>query len=256
MLVVARGLWKRYGRRWALRDLNINVENVEIRGIVGPNGAGKSTLLKVLAGLLSPDRGEVRVFDEKPEEARELIGYAGESRGLRENSTVFGEMMSYCILRGCKRAEIFQKLSLFGLDDKVRQSVRALSQGMKQRLVLARSLLGEPKLVLWDEPFKGLDAHWKDKVLKIMDEFKRRGTTFILTFHDFYEALLVVDKITLIEDGKDIKTMKLNEIGGYLKVRALTLRGLVEEEVSRDKLGFVIDNLKNDVIKAEILPKW
>ena len=255
-MVSVKGLWKKYNRDWVLKDINMEVSKGEAVAIVGPNGAGKSTLLKIIVGILMPDRGEVKLFGQEPQKVRALVGYAGENGGLRETATVYGEMLSYCTLKGCDKSEITELLTLFGLRNCAKMSVKALSQGIKQRLALARSLLGDPKLVVWDEPFRGLDTQWKERLSKIIKQLKEDNVSFIISFHSLDEATLYADKAIVLEEGTVKKIVNLNKITNTLRVKIVTPSKVMERVIDRKDLDRVIGEIKSNIVKAEVVQMW
>ncbi len=159
----AVGLGRRFGQRWVLRGLDFSAQPGQCVAIIGANGSGKSTLLRCLAGLLRPDAGSVRWFGQPAGGAalRAWIGFMGHESGLYSQLSVYENLLfaarMYGLPHPAARAEHWA--AEVGLAAHAHRRVAQLSQGMRQRAALARALIHQPRLVLLDEPFVGLDAH-------------------------------------------------------------------------------------------------
>ena len=205
--VQAVDLSRHFGRRRALANVSFTAAAGDIVGLLGPNGAGKSTLISMLATLAAPSKGEIR-FGGRPAASlgpslRTRIGllahdlYLYPELSARQNLTFFAE------LYGLEpRALVDQALESAGLADRAGDAVANFSRGMRQRLALERSLLHAPRLVLFDEPFTGLD----DRAVGIISDRLRRlaagGTIVILATHDLDVADGLVTRVALIRDGR------------------------------------------------------
>lgn len=180
-----KGLSKRFGKKIVVNDLNLNIKKGDIYGFIGPNGAGKTTVMKVILGLLFPTAGEVSLFGE-PQNIKNLkrVGSLIESPGLYTNCTAFENMKRFAILSGGTDVQIHEILDLVGLKEAIYKKVKTYSLGMKQRLGIAIALLGDPELLILDEPVNGLDPMGmkdvRDIILKINRE---RGVTFFISSH-------------------------------------------------------------------------
>ncbi len=210
MLKAAR-LSRRYGWRWALQDVDLTLERGRRLAILGANGSGKTTLLRILAGLLRPTRGEVRL-DGMPISAsnRGRIGLLSHESllypalTLRENLEYFGKL--FHLSPEVISARIERLSETLGLLKRVDEPVRMLSQGLLQRAALARAMLHEPELFLLDEPFAGLDAGAVERLENTLRGLSggdggEQGT-LILTTHDVSRALALSDEVAVLAHGK------------------------------------------------------
>ena len=184
-ILQTKGLTKRFGRKVVVNNLDLNIRKGDIYGFIGPNGAGKTTVMKVILGLLFANSGEVSLFGE-PQNIRNLkrVGSLIESPGLYGNCTAFENMKRFSILSGGTDSEIHEILELVGLREATYKRAGTFSLGMKQRLGIAISLLGNPEMMILDEPVNGLDPMGmkdvRDIILRINQE---RGVTFFISSH-------------------------------------------------------------------------
>jgi len=212
-MVELESVSKLYGSFVALRKVSLRFEAGRCYVLLGENGAGKSTLLRMIAGLLKPTYGSVRLFgDEKPENVRDRIGYMSHAPMLYdelsgiENLRYFGKLYRE---RDCLSPEA--ALRAVGLDPALNRAVGQYSQGMRQRTSLARVLLAQPELLLLDEPFSNMDAASAQQMLALVGRLRGEGKTVILTTHqrelaepiaDFLLTLQAGSVASLVETGK------------------------------------------------------
>ncbi len=219
-MLVIENLVKKYGRFTAVDGLSLEIGPGHCYGFVGPNGAGKTTTMKIVAGLLRPTAGKVRVAGidvvENPREAKAKIGYMPDFFGVYDNLKVSEYMEFYCGLYGVeyrKRAVITdQLLELVNLTDKKDAYVDTLSRGMKQRLCLARSLIHDPDLLILDEPASGLDPRARIDMKEILKELRNMGKTILISSHILPELSEMCTSIGIIEKGKMVITGTVAEI--------------------------------------------
>ena len=192
-----------YSGRPVLRHLNGTFARGRCSLLLGPNGAGKSTLLRILAGLLRPSFGSVLAWGGAPADARERIGYMSHAPMLyeelsgTENLRYFSELYAP---RPCLTAA--EALRAVELDPARTEPVRAYSQGMRQRVSLARVLLARPDLLLLDEPFSNLDAASSQAMLRMLARERDRGCTVILTTHQRELAEPIADEVLTLSQGE------------------------------------------------------
>lgn len=195
----------------ALRGISFDVRDGELFGLLGPNGAGKTTLVKILATVLLPTTGAVRVLGadvvRDPDRVRKEIGLVfGGERGLywslsgRETLRFWGTMYGLPPLD--LKARVEDMLKLVGLRDRAEDRVETYSRGMKQRLHLARGLLARPRLLLLDEPTIGLDPVAANEIRGIVNKLHDEGTTIFLTTHNMAEAQALCERVGFINDGQ------------------------------------------------------
>jgi ABC-2 type transport system ATP-binding protein len=208
--VVAEGLGKRYGELWALRDVDLSVPAGSVLGLLGHNGAGKTTAIRILTTLALPSTGRASVagLDVVADAARvrERIGLAGQYAtvdGLlsaRKNLEMVGRL--YHLPRARARARAGELLELLGLGDDADRLVRTFSGGMRRRLDLAASLVGEPPVLFLDEPTTGLDPQGRNDLWTLLRDLVDGGTTLVLTTQYLEEADRLADAIVVLDRGR------------------------------------------------------
>ena len=205
--VDVRDLVKHYGPVEAVRGLSLEIEGGECFGLLGPNGAGKTTTVEVLEGLLDATSGDVEVLGRRwghdDHEIRERLGVCLQQTVLPEKLQV-GETVDLfrALYRGGREPrEVIEEV---GLQEKAKARVGTLSGGQKQRLAVACALVGDPELLFLDEPTTGLDPQSRRQVWDIVNAFKRRGRTVVLTTHYMDEAEKLCDRIAVVDHGKVI----------------------------------------------------
>ncbi|MEY2468707.1 MAG: type transport system ATP-binding protein [Actinomycetota bacterium] len=195
----------------ALDGVTFDIEENEVLGLLGPNGAGKTTLVKILATLLLPSSGHASVFGhdvvEAPHAVRPLVGIVlGGERGLYYRLTARQNLRYWAALyhldgRAAKeRTEVL--LTRVGLDGRADEPVETFSRGMKQRLHLARGLIGDPRVIFFDEPTTGMDPVATSEFRQIVRELHAEGRTILLATHDMDEAETLCDRVALIDNGR------------------------------------------------------
>ena len=205
--VDVRDLVKHYGPVEAVRGLSLEIAGGECFGLLGPNGAGKTTTVEVLEGLLDATSGDVEVrgrrWGHDDHEIRERLGVCLQQTVLPEKLQV-GETVDLfrALYRGGREPrEVIEEV---GLQEKAKARVGTLSGGQKQRLAVACALVGDPELLFLDEPTTGLDPQSRRQVWDIVNAFKRRGRTVVLTTHYMDEAEKLCDRIAVVDHGKVI----------------------------------------------------
>jgi ABC-2 type transport system ATP-binding protein len=202
----AAAVTRRFGERTAVDDVSFDVRAGEIFGLLGPNGAGKTTTLRMLAGLISPTVGEIRV-DGQPLTAlsgpalRARIGFLTETPGLWEQLTVSDNLLTYARLFGIPRPQGVVEASLKRFDLWERRDDRAavLSKGMKQKLALARALVNAPAILLLDEPTANLDPQTARGVRDLLLELRKDGCAIVVSTHNLDEVERVADRVALLK---------------------------------------------------------
>lgn len=206
-MFAARRVTKLFGRVPVLRELDLELEPGRCHVIFGRNGAGKSTLLQVAATLLQPSSGELyyggRRLSELGSSVRDLIGLVSHHSFVYADLTVRENLEFYGQLYGRSR-NVDELLDWSDLTLRQHSPARSLSRGMQQRLTIARALVHEPKLLLLDEPFTGLDAVSGDRLSDLILETKGRDTTIALATHDIDRGVALADRVSLMEAGRII----------------------------------------------------
>ncbi|MGH7858644.1 MAG: ABC transporter ATP-binding protein [Candidatus Binatia bacterium] len=206
VVVEGTGLGRQFASVRALRDLELVVRSGESLTIFGPNGAGKTTLVKLLATVLRPSEGELRIFGEaSPGPAvRRRIGLVSHGSFLYGDLTAAENLLFYAELFELDdaRKRIEGALDEVGLAPWKDRPVRTYSRGMEQRLALARAFLHDPDLILLDEPYSGLDPQAVGRLQEILVRLHRRGKTIVLTTHDISRGLEVCDHAVILAGGR------------------------------------------------------
>ena len=202
----ATGVVKQYGPVRALDGIDLSLAPGTIALLRGPNGAGKSTLLRVLGALTRPTRGSVRVLGRDPFRSadaavRARVGFLGQSAALYGELTVEENLRFAAGLRGADGAQVARALDAFSLGDLRDRRARTLSQGFRRRVGLARALLGEPALLLLDEPWNGLDADSAATLSRLLESLRARGVAVLVASHATAE-LPKLDREWLLEGGR------------------------------------------------------
>lgn len=207
-MIQVTGLTRRYGSALAVSDLSFSVKEGEIVGFLGPNGAGKSTTMNMLTGCLRPTAGTVRLgsydIDTDADQARKMIGYLPENPPLYPDMTVDEYLGFVYQLKKCnlpQEEHLEQVCSMSGLSDVRGRIIRNLSKGYRQRVGLAQALIGDPKVLILDEPTVGLDPK---QIIEIRETIRSLGQkhTVILSSHILPEVQAVCDRILVIHHGK------------------------------------------------------
>ena len=241
-MVTVEHLTKYYGDFLAVEDLSFEIGDGKVYGLLGPNGAGKSTTMNIMTGCLSATEGKVLIdghdIFEEPEEAKRQIGYLPEQPPLYVNETPLEYLRFVGEAKGLKGEELKKQIAevveLTGLSGVQRRLISALSKGYKQRVGIAQALLGNPKVIILDEPTVGLDPI---QIIEIRDLIKSLGEdhTVILSSHILSEVQLICEKVLIISRGKLVAfdaPENLENVMSTNDVISLTVEG-TEEDVKR-----------------------
>jgi ABC-2 type transport system ATP-binding protein len=216
-LFEAKNVTKQYGDHLALDNVSISVPEQCIYGLLGPNGAGKTTLIRIINQITGPDTGELFLNGKKlmPSDVQ-LIGYLPEERGLYKKMKVGEQALYFAQLKGLPKAEAMKRLKYWfkklDIIDWWGKKVEELSKGMQQKVQFITTVLHEPKLLIFDEPFTGFDP-LNAKIIKNEILFLRdRGATIIFSTHNMESVEELCDNITLIDKAKTILEGSVNEI--------------------------------------------
>ena len=206
--VAVRDVSRHYGRRRALAKVTLECRSGEVLGLLGPNGAGKSTLLAILATLLAPSAGEVRYGTATVSQAgaglRAKLGFLSHDLHLYPELTARENLVFFARLYGIAevQASVGTALERAGLSARADDFVAGFSRGMRQRLALERSLLHQPRLLLLDEPFTGLDDASVDALVERLCGLRAEGRIIVVVTHDLDVAERLLDKVAVLKDGR------------------------------------------------------
>ncbi len=209
-IIEAQALRKVYGDFVAVRDIDFQVEEGEFFGMLGPNGAGKTTTIRMITCVTPPSGGSLRVDGLDVEHDDRLIksrlGVVPQDDNLDEDLTVRRNLEVYAryydVTGSVARARIDEGLELMQLSDKSGERIMALSGGMKRRLVVARALVNDPRILILDEPTTGLDPQARHLVWRKLRLLRERGVTILLTTHYMDEAEQLCDRLVIMDEGR------------------------------------------------------
>ncbi len=242
-MIEVKNLTKRYGKKLAVNDISFTVNDGEILGFLGPNGAGKSTTMNILTGYLSSTEGQAIIGGvnilEDPIEAKKNIGYLPEQPPLYLDMTVCDYLDFVYDLKGCKlprRSHIDEICKIVKITDVYNRVIKNLSKGYKQRVGLAEALIGNPKLLILDEPTVGLDPN---QIIEIRSLIKKLGEkhTVILSSHILSEIQAVCDRVIIISHGQIVADDTAENLSKNLSNdHRITLKAIGDEKTVRDTL--------------------
>ena len=285
-MIEVKNVTKKYGNATAVDNISFDVKDGEVVGFLGPNGAGKSTTMNMITGFIEPTEGQIIIngkdISKKPKQAKKEIGYMPENVPLYQELTV-KEFVNYMaelkfVKRKDRKAEVEKVLKETGLEDVQKKLIRNLSRGYKQRVSLAGALIGNPDVIILDEPTVGLDPK---QITEIRSLIKRLGKkhTVILSTHILSEVSQICEKVVIINKGKIIaidtpenlekKTKEKNGISVIVedpsnKMRALKTKipeiqsiEMVKDNQDGTKQFIITSNEDVDLRKKlfEVLPK-
>jgi ABC-2 type transport system ATP-binding protein len=242
--LTASHLGRRFGDRWAVRDIELTVRRGEVLGLLGPNGAGKTTTVRLLTALIKPSEGTASVdgFDvrEQPDDVRARVGILTETPGLYDKLSATANLDFYGRLYRLDadvRAERIERyLRLFDLWDRRDDVAGTFSKGMKQKLAITRALLHDPSVVFLDEPTAALDPEAAFIVRESIETLRRAGRTIVLATHNLDEADRLCDRIAFVRGGF-LRVDSPAALRGSIGARGLSIRlGLPATD---DQLGAI-----------------
>jgi ABC-2 type transport system ATP-binding protein len=226
-MIEVRGLTKRYGSKTAVDNLTFGIESGKVTGFLGPNGAGKTTTMRCILGLDYPDEGTVTVdgkaYHDLAFPMRE-VGALLEAKAVHGGRSAYNHLLCLAQTNGLPRRRVREVLELVGLTEVARKRSKGFSLGMSQRLGIAATLLGDPKMLMFDEPVNGLDPEGVVWIRNLLKTLAAEGRTVFLSSHLMSEMALTADRLIVIGRGRLISDTTLGELldgapGGYVRVR-------------------------------------
>ena len=204
--IEAQNLSRQFGAVKAVEDISFSVPEAEIFGFLGPNGAGKTTTIRMLTGQLRPTAGSARVagcdvVDERTA-LKQRIGVVFEYQNLYERMSAADNLAFIADLYGVPGRRVGEALALVGLGERAREPIKSYSNGMKQRLLIARALVPNPKVLFLDEPTRGLDPGMAREIRAIVAGLAGGGTTIFLTTHYMEEADRLCARVAILDRGR------------------------------------------------------
>ncbi|UCB45037.1 MAG: ATP-binding cassette domain-containing protein [Spirochaetota bacterium] len=244
--VEVKNLFKSYGRKTAVKDLSFSIDTGEILGLIGPNGAGKSSTIKIILDFMKPDSGEVKVFGQDMNEAiKNQIGYLPEEKGLYKNLTAIDLIIYLASLKGMdntlaeKKADVLLKQT--GMLESKKMKIKHMSKGMGQIIQFIVTIIHNPKLIILDEPFSGLDPVNTEIMKNMIGSLRDEGNAVILSTHEMNQVEELCDRVLMINYGSEVLYGDLKEIKSRFKKHSVQVD--VEGEIG--DIPGVIDKKDN-----------
>ncbi len=223
-VIRTRGLTKRYGNQLAVDNLDLEVREAEVFGLLGPNGSGKTTTILMLLGLTEPSAGEIAVLGLDPRlqpiSVKRQVGYLPDAVGFYDNYTARENLRYIARLNGRKsaesEAEIERALERMGLAEVIDQLVATYSRGMRQRLGLAEIVLRAPRIAILDEPTVGLDPAGAQEFLDMVRALKHEGMSVLLSSHHLHQVQAICDRVGLFSRGRMVLHGTVDELASQV----------------------------------------
>jgi len=266
VVVEAKNISYSYGDFLAVKDVSFSLNSGEVLGFLGPNGAGKTTVIKMLTGQLEVQKGSIKIFGKRlkkeDSEIRKRIGVCFEEKNLYENMTARENLQFFAKLFGIKKYNFDKALKRVDLAGRADDRVGTFSKGMRQRLMIARTLLNTPDILFLDEPTSGLDPTSSQAIREIIREEMERGATVFLTTHDMHEADQLSHKVAFINEGEIValdtpENLKVEHGKRSVKVRVRRGKKIetktlsLEDEGVGEKIKSLVDSKKLLTIHTE-----
>ncbi|MGW7047454.1 ABC transporter ATP-binding protein [Streptomyces avermitilis] len=222
------GLTKRYGEKLAVNDLTFSVGPGIVTGFLGPNGAGKSTTMRMMLGLDRPTAGDVLIDGQHYDRLKDPLKYIGallDAKAMHGGRSAFNHLLCLAQSNGIPKARVHEVLDMVGLTPVAKQKAKGFSFGMGQRLGIAGALLGDPRILMFDEPVNGLDPegiHW---IRNLMKSLASQGRTVFVSSHLMSEMALTADHLVVIGQGRLLADMSMADFiqqnsRSYVRIRS------------------------------------
>ena len=222
-IIETKNLTKTFPNKLAVDHVNMHVKRGDIYGFIGKNGAGKTTTMKLILGLINPSEGEITLFGSKDlNKQRGKLGSLIEAPGLYKNATAYENMKRFSIIYGGTDKEIKEILNLVGLGNVGNRKAGNFSLGMRQRLGIAIALVGNPEILILDEPTRGVDVGAKVEIYNIITELAQRGVAIIIVSSELPELLGMCDRIIVLGKGEVKGNIERKDFSQETVMRAAT----------------------------------
>ncbi len=259
MILEVKNVYKQYANHLALNNVSINVPRGSIFGLLGPNGAGKTTLIRIINSITAPDKGEV-LLNGKNLSIQDTanIGYLPEERGLYKKMKVGEQALYLCQLKGLSKTETIKRLKYwfekFEIESWWDKKVEELSKGMAQKVQFITTVLHEPELLIFDEPFSGFDPVNAELLKREILELQAKGATIIFSTHNMDSVERLCENIALINKSQVVLTGNIKDIRKQFSNNKLTVTlSNCSSPLKNDFIGANLLNIKNEnnIIQAE-----
>lgn len=257
-MLEVKNIVKKYGSNTAVNDLSFTVSDGEIFGLLGENGAGKTTTFRIIMGLLEPNSGEVLLDNEKIDYSKtDKIGFVTEERSLLTKLTVQEQIELYATLKGMNKVDIDKKLDewleRFEITSYKNRKIKELSKGNQQKIQFISAVIHNPKLLILDEPFTGLDPINVKLMKDAIIDLKNRGCSIIFSSHQMEYIEDFCEKLVILVKGKAILEGKLKDIKESYAKKNILIKGDIDIEEIKKIKGVISINVEKGeyVVKIE-----
>ena len=246
-ILKATNIVKKYGNKTVLKNINMNINKGDIYGFIGKNGAGKTTFMRVVLSLTPKDSGEVIYYDNKSINSIGLkVGSLIETPGLYKNASAYENMKRFSILYGADESRINEILNMVGLGNTGKRKAKDFSLGMRQRLGIAIALLGDPELLILDEPINGLDPEGIKEIRDVIVKLnKEKNITFLISSHLLDELSKIVTKYGIINNGELIEEISAKDLNEKCKNKLI-----IEVDDTKQALNKLVSIIPKEDIKV------
>jgi ABC-2 type transport system ATP-binding protein len=228
--ISVQDLVKHYGSHKAVDNVSFDVKPQEIFAVLGPNGAGKSTIIRMILDIMRPDSGTIKLMGQTiNDQLKDIIGYLPEERGLYKDVKVIDVMMYFGTLKGLSSAEARKRslalLEQLELADEANKKVKEFSKGMQQKVQFAVTILHEPKIIIVDEPFSGLDPVNTRMMKDMLLDLRNKGATIIMSTHQMHQVEEMADRLMMINRGRRVLYGEVGEVRRQHAEHAVVVEG-------------------------------
>ena len=253
-MLKVKNVTKKYGDLVAVNNLSFEVADGEIFGLLGLNGAGKTTTFRMILGLLDDYTGEILIDGEHINyKISDKIGFLTEERSLLTKLTVLEQIIYYGSLKSMKETDIIKRLDYlldrFGISEYKNKKIKELSKGNQQKVQFISAIINEPKLLILDEPFSGLDPINVELFKEMILELKKKGTSIIFSSHRMEHVELFCEKLVVLVKGKSVLEGRLKDIKKNYKKKNLIVKGNIDPKEIASLKGVVkVDKVRDEYI--------
>ncbi len=247
-------LYKSYTGKRAVEDLSFSVNPGEILGLIGPNGAGKSSTIKIILDFMKPDSGEVKIFGQQMDEAcKNQIGYLPEEKGLYKKLTAIDLILYFASLKGMDKSSAKEKADVLlrrtGMFESRKKKIKEMSKGMGQVIQFIVTIIHDPKLIIMDEPFSGLDPVNTELMKNIVSDLRNDGKAIILSTHQMNQVEEICDRVLMVNDGSEVLYGSIEEVKARFRQHSVQvnvegeigdLPGVIEKKLNKDSVELVL----------------
>ena len=251
------GVTKKYGNLVAVNNLSFEVKDGEIFGLLGLNGAGKTTTFRMILGLLDDYTGEITLDGKKIDySVSDKIGFLTEERSLLTKLTVYEQIVYYGVLKSMEEEKIEKKLDYwlnrFGIEEYKYKKIKELSKGNQQKIQFISAIINEPKLLILDEPFSGLDPINVEMFKEVIMDLKKKGTSIIFSSHRMEHVELFCEKLVVLVKGQSVINGYLSDIKKDYKNKNIVVVGDVDKDIisKQDKNEYIISVEDESYVKS------